>query len=357
MKRVLLLATLALCASAGARPLFVPSPLSSFNGKSWSGLVLGQTTFKSVRPQFETGKGAYERSTELTMPKNTGLRVDCLWAKRGDNEFLSAITLRYSGATPSGEQLARAFDADQTHTDVLYPRSRFEDWRIVRFPLRGVSAFQVRGNGGAYATPLLVLSAPSSLARLSGAMLEDETPVEERVDPMANAPKVGGFGEATVEFSGRETDEVPDWVRTNLRRDLRDTSAGGTLEWNRGSSGFYKLSVSGSRAKDGGRGSVSVSSEIEASGPYGTIHVSGSGSQSWKIGNDDGPTSLSEAFPRAIREARHDAETKFQNVMLASGPPTLADIRHAQWDELVGVLRADETEVAAPEVDAPVVGF
>ena len=358
MTRSFLLGAALMTATAWAdsRPLFTPAPVATFDGRAWTGLVVGQSTWADVRPQWKTGRGTYERSTQLMLAKDAGLRVDCLWDGPKKGEVLSAIVLRYSGATPTGNQLARAFDADQKHTEILYPRGRYEDWRVVRFPLRGVTAFQIRVDGaGDYTTPLLVFTSPDATARLSKPLDDHETPVAERVDPVADEPKVGEFGSAQIDFDDRIGDEVPDWARQNLRDDLRDARAGGALVWRRGATGFYKLSATSSRNKSRDRGSVSVSSVIEAAGPYGTIHTEGSDTETWKTGDYNGPADLPAALRRAIREARRDAERKFETAMKASGPPPVSSIRQGQWSDLVALLRAPT--VAAPMGNAPVVGF
>lgn len=356
MKRVSLFAcalSLLVSTHVEARPLFQPAPLASFDGRSWSGLVLGQTTFKQLRPHFETKGGDFERSTVLELPKNCGLCVNCLWNKRGKDEVLSAITLRYSRFTPSQEQLERAFDPTASEGEAIYRRGRFEDWRVVRFPRRGVTAFQLR-SGDVYATPLLVLSAPTSLARLSQTLVDEETGVERFVDPHEGESKIGEFGEVSVDFEGREAADVPERVRFHIEDNLHEASAGGTLRWIRGGAGFYKMSVSASRAKDGESGSFSVSTQIEAHGPYGTIRVTGSGSQRWKREDEDLPRTPASAFERAVREARRDAESKFQRAMLASGPPSLGSLRETQWLQLVSALRAEE--IAFP-ANVAIVGF
>lgn len=359
----IILTALFASASFADRPLFSPPPLSTFDGSRWGGLVLEQQTFKDIRPHYETGDGAYPLSTELTLPKNSGVRIDCLWAMRNKDKVLTAITLRYSGVTPSSDQLEKAFDPGATEGQALYLRGRYEDWRIVRFPRRGVTAFQLR-DGANYSTPLIMLSSPSNLSRLSGPLQGEETPVVERIDPMADAPKVGEFGEITVDFDGSETDDIPSWVRSDVRNEIRDVSAGGTLRWHRGASGYYRMKVSGSRNKKSAGGSFSVSTEIEAPGPYGLIHVSSYDYESWKPEKDETNRTPSAAFNRAVRDSRRDAEAKYQKAILASGPPSIESIREDQWRELVTVLRAPQSTIPDAPVgpagtvnNPPVVGF
>lgn len=357
----IILTALLASASFADRPLFSPPPLSTFDGSRWGGLVLEQMTFKDIRPHYETGDGAYELSTELTLPKNSGVRIDCLWAKRNKDKVLTAITVRYLGLTPSSEQLEKAFDPDATEGEALYLRGRFEDWRIVRFPRRGVTAFQLR-DGANYSTPLIMLSSPRNLSRLSPPLESEETPVEERVDPMADAPRVGEFGEITVDFDGSETDDIPAWVRSDLRNEVRDVSAGGTLRWQRGAGGYYRMKVSGTRNKKSAGGSFSVSTEIEALGPYGVIRTSSSDYESWKPENDESNRTPSAAFNRAVRDSRRDAEAKYQKAMLASGLPTIEAVREDRWRELITLLRAPQTTMpddtpAGTVNNPPVLGF
>ncbi|RYX83117.1 hypothetical protein EON83_16335 [bacterium] len=339
---IFLTAVMASASMAAPRPMFTPAQLATCDGTGWAGLMLGQTSFKDIRARYDTGDGAFERSTQLTQPKNSGLRVDCLWNKVGQDEVLSAVALRYTGVTPSSDQLQQAFDPEGNQGEALYYSGRYEDWRVVRFPQRGVTAFQLR-QGENYSTPLLVLSPPNSLASLSQPLVHEETPVEERIDPMANEPKIGQFGEIIIDFVGKETDVIPPYVRSDLRDDLRDANAGGTLRWSRGAAGYYRLRVTGTDSKKKDNGSFSVTTEIQAQGPYGPVSVTGSGTDRWK--NDDGhPPSY--AFDRAMKEARRDAELKFENAMLASGPPTLEAVREGHWRDLVTLLRSPQ--VAAP---------
>ncbi len=358
---LILTAALACASLAAPRPQFSPAPLASFDGSHWSGLAFGQTTFKDIRAHYDTGGGDYDRSTQLTLPKNSGLRVNCLWAKRGDDEVLTAVVLRYSGVTPSSDQLQSAFDPDATQGQALYKTGRFEDWRVVRFPQRGVTAFQLR-DGGNYTTPMLVLSAPDSLARLSQPLVDQETPVEERVDPMADEPKLGEFGDITVTYDGDETDIIPSRARSDFRDELHDVSAGGTLRWSRGSAGYYHVRVSGTTDKKGEGGSFSIATDIEAQGPYGLIHTSGSSYERWKLNDGNDSRTPAAAFDRAIREARDDGESKFQTAMAASGPPSIESIREDQWSELVALLRAPQSIAPvgtgpATGTGAPVLGF
>ena len=336
----LFLLALAPKAEAKSRPLWSVPPLSSFNGSSWGNLQLGRTTFKQVQDNFETGKGAYERSTELTQPKDTPVRVDCLWNKVGDDEVLSAITVRFTGNGPDRSEVQRLFDPENEHSQELYQRGRYEPWRVVNYTKKGIAAFCM-SNGDLDSVPLLVLTSPASTATLRQTLTETFAPVEERVDPNADRERVMEFG--TVEVSLDDDLDLSESERWRTRDRIKDAEAGGTIRYYRNGDGTYRVNMTGSKKKDGG--SVYVTVTISGAGPYGPLSASGSGSETWKWRNKDNTRDrdeqdrVVESYRSALREARREAENKFAQAMRNSGPPPLSVVREAQWTKLINSMR------------------
>ncbi|MBW3637335.1 MAG: hypothetical protein KY445_12880, partial [Armatimonadetes bacterium] len=276
----------------------------------------------------------------LTQPKNTPLRVDLLWNKRDKEEVLAAITVRFAAEGARWSDVDKLFQGAAAENG--YVQGRFEDWRVVRWPSRGVAAFAMRG-GEAETVPLLVLTAPDALGALQNRLVPN-APVEEYVDEFANEPKRVEFG--TIEIDLDDDLELPRREASRTRDAIKNAYAGGTLRYERGGEGSYRVNVSGSKKATGG--SVSVSVSIEGEGPYGSVSASGSGSDSWKWKADErrDPDDVVDAYRDAVREARDAAERKFERAMRESGPPSPEQIREEQWRQLIETVRGAASQNA-----------
>ncbi len=327
-------------AHAKGRPMWPIPPLSGFDGTRWGNLQIGRTTLGVLRQHYETGKGAYERSTELTQPKDTPLRVDLLWNKRDKDEVLAAITVRFAAEGARWSDVEKLFQGAAPQNG--YVQGRFEDWRVARWPARGVAAFVMRA-GEAENVPLLVLAAPDALGALQNRLLPN-APAEEYVDEFANEPKRVEFG--TIEIELDDDLELSRREESRTRDAIKRAYAGGTLSYDREGEGSYRVSVSGSKKATGG--SVSVSVSIKGEGPYGTVSASGSGSDSWKWnqGEERDQDDVVDAYRDAVREARDAAERKFERAMRESGPPSPAQIREEQWTQLIETVRGAASQNA-----------
>lgn len=342
----LLLSLMLVGARCEARPLWPMPPLSSFDGARWGDLRLGQTTFRQIQAGYETGKGAFERSTELTRPKNTPLRIDLLWDKRGGDEVLEAIAIRFEGVGPNRMAVEKLFDP-QSGAANHYPNTRFEAWRVASFAARGVAFFTLSEAQNETA-PLLLLTFPRALNFAN--LPTQPTEVEERIDPHQNEPKIAEFGRIEVEFSDSDDDlALSSREKERVRDAIEYTTAAGTLRFRVGSAGKYQVNATG---RDGGKrgGSVSATVSIEANGPYGTIRATGSDSDSWswtKKEQENGEhrngyelnRRLRDSFRDAVSAARREAEASFARQMEQSGPPPLEQVREGQWREIIENLR------------------
>jgi hypothetical protein len=336
----LFLISLPTVAQAKERPLWPVPALSTFNGSSWGNLQLGRTTFKQVQASYETGKGAYESSTELTQPKNTPVRVDCLWNKVGDDEILGAITVRFTGNAPSRGEVQRLFDSKEKDTRDYYLRGRYEDWRVAAYASKGIAAFGMR-DGDLETVPVLLLANPNSLSSIAQSLTEDYMPVEERYDPNANRPRVMEFG--TIDVTLDDDLDLAESERWRTRDRIKDAEAGGAIRYYRNGDGSYRVTMEGSKKR--GDGSVNVTVSISGEGPYGPLSASGSGSETWKWRTKDDSRHMKEqdkvveAYRSALREARRQAENSFAKAMYEAGPPSLGSIREGQWAGLINAVR------------------
>jgi hypothetical protein len=333
---------------AQARPLWTIPPLSSFDGHRWGEMQLGVTTFRQIRDRYETGKGSYERSTELTQPKDTPVRVDLLWTKRGEDEVLRAITVRFSGAGPRVEEVSRLYESKDKATETYFMPGRYEDWSVLRFAPRGVAAMALK-DGGIESVPLLLLTSPDALSALPRQLTTTFSPVERRFDPHENDPKIMEFDDIKVDVDLSDDLELPYGEKRDTINEIEDATAGGTIRNRSRGDGSYKLKVTGSERGNKG-GTIYVTATIEGNGPYGPITATGSGSDSWtwtdKERKEDRYKDHSAlqrkvrgSYRDAVREARTAAENSFAQQMERSGPPPLWVVREGQWSRIIDEAR------------------
>jgi hypothetical protein len=358
--------------AAKKRPLFVAPPLSAFDGKQWGNLKIGQTTFKEIQPLYETGTGDFERSTELTQAKSSPMRIDCLWYKDIDNrEVLAAITVQFKGGLVGQEEIIKAFgppkvpeplvqiqlNMDEPEeeerpldpnalgmeelpegVDALYQAGRYEEWRVLRFPSKGVAAFQMRV-GDTVSTPMLLFATKEGIGTLTQKLSAEYSPVEQRFDPNEGKPKIADFSNVYVDYDLRKGLFVPQSWRDSLKDRIQSSTADGTLRYRRAGGGTYKLSVVGKGSAEAG-GSFSVKATIGAMGPYGPIDATGEGSSYWSRSKQPRDAYwMEKSFRDAAAEAMSKAEDAFARQINNSGPPPLSVIRKQQWDALINTVR------------------
>lgn len=337
-----------LASRAHARPLWTVPPLSSFTGSQWGELQIGRTTFRQIRDRYETGKGAYERSTELSQPKNHPVRVDLLWVKQKDDEVLQAITVRFTGAPPQVEEIGRLYGTPENPPQTYFLPGRFEDWTVVNFPTRGVAAMTLR-EGQVVTTPLLLLTTPNSLASRDRRLSSQFTAIEERVDPHADEPKIMEFDEIDVDIDLDDELHLPYGEKRRTVERIEDATADGTIRNRSRGDGFYRVKVTGNDRGSKG-GNIYASVTISGNGPYGVIEATGSGSDSWSWSSQERKenrykesraleSKVRDAYRDAVSEARTAAEASFARKMRESGPPPLWAVREAQWADIINDAR------------------
>jgi hypothetical protein len=348
----------ALAQQVHAKPMWTIPALSTFKGNQWGDLQLGRTTFKQIRERYETGKGAYERSTELSQPKNNPVRVDLMWVKQGDDEVLRAITVRFLTAGPRIEEIGRLCTTEQDPPETFFLPGRFEDWTAVRFAPRGVAAFTVR-EGEIVTAPLLLLTTPGALDILPRRLSSQFTSVERRIDPHADEPKIMEFDEIEVDVDLDDKLQLPYGEKRRTVDQIEDASAGGTIRSRSRGDGSYKVKVTGNDRQNKG-GFIYATVTISGNGPYGLITATGSGSDSWSWSSNERKenryrdsraleSKVRDAYRDAMSDARDAAEKSFAQQMRDSGPPPLWYVREAQWADIVNDARYWTPLTAVPD--------
>ena len=232
--------TLTTAAARADAPYFAARGIETFDGVSWSGITLGVTTQEGVKQQFRNGRGRFMPavpSVELRQEdRNAPWRVDALYPTRDKKATLEGICLTYRGDERSAPALPWLESALGEGSEERFPAERFEDWRIVVYPERGVLLFVLNDR-----VPMALLGAPDRIARAAGTLEREEPPVIERSDPHEGKPRVVKFDSVDVSLSlkdFRAKDESR--VKRDLEEMLRRASAGGVLEFSYSGSGSYR---------------------------------------------------------------------------------------------------------------------
>lgn len=115
-------------ASESALPYLRPPAIDTYNGTSWAGPVLEESTREGIEKRLQTRRSDFASGVELSQPKDLPVRIDVLFDGGAGNAPLVAICLRYPGEGPALETLTKA--AGEKGKD-RYEAGRFDDWRLV----------------------------------------------------------------------------------------------------------------------------------------------------------------------------------------------------------------------------------
>ena len=93
--------------NAIAQDRFVPQAIESFDGRSWGGLTIGQSTTDDIKRAYATSKGAIRpEAMLLPQPEGSGVRVDALMHGRGGGSVLQGFRVAYADGAPILRDLA-----------------------------------------------------------------------------------------------------------------------------------------------------------------------------------------------------------------------------------------------------------
>ncbi len=319
-------------------PHFAARGIETFDGTSWSGITLGVTTQEGVKKQFRNGRGRFMPaipSVELRQQDdNSPWRVDALYPTKDKEATLDGIclTARHEHGAPS---LGRLRGALGEGGEERFPAERFEDWRVVAYPKKGVLLFALGDR-----VPMVLLGTPGRIARAAETLDREEPPVTERVDPHEGKPRVVKFGSVDVslrlkDFGARDESRV----KRDLEELMRRASAGGTLEFSYAGNGSYSLSITGDHDADKDKtGSISCTLSGEtAYGPvraytYESFKIKRTGSGETRALED---TDYLSAALLAMRSAERDVTEQVRK----QGPPPLEEERRRAWERMIETYR------------------
>lgn len=303
-------------------------PLSTFDGKSWSGIELDRMTDADIKKTFETSKGAVRPEALLMSTGLDGVRVDALMDGRGSKAVIRAIRVEYDRAP-------KLYDVQQElgiEPKRLYQSNRNENWHLSVFEPKGIIAVcfgEADREVGAY----FFLVPPNSVNSVVREFVTDETEVIPVFDPGRDWDRVPTFGQIysdahfddpkiPAELAGSYASRLQDDMESEARSIRRP------LRYERGAASkvSIKLNVGRFNAKWEATAEASISTTIET--PYGKFPVSGSYSQ--KI-QDDYRKRIWRVFDQAFENFTNEVERKIRSL----GPPPVDQARKQAIERLM----------------------
>lgn len=300
------------------QPRLIPAPIESFDGKTWSGLKLGEMADKDLKKAFQTDRGAVRPEALLiATEKDSKIRVDALLDGRGDKALMQAIRVEYKDRAPNLSDLAKAWGEEP---QPLYAINRTENWHVEIFPRHGVIVEAI-GEGDVDAT-VFILTTPER-ARLAVREFDREpTRIVAPRDPGKDWERVATFrrASASVTLGDNKPNSFDKRWRDDLSSRLEDQAEDfrrGRLRYDRYSDGSLSIAVSSTKWKDTDT-TFTVNVSLSLQTPYGYLSQSGSATRRMDSSHrrrvqdllDDAMRELEYTVDRAMRKYGPDAIDK-----------------------------------------------
>ena len=170
---------------------FDPRSLNDFDGRSWGGVRLGETTRDEFKRRYKTKGGKFVRPEALIVTPASGAlgEIQALTDGTGGD---ARVTAFYVAFGDRGTRLDRLEGGELRGGETWYPEPRFSDWHVLAYPRSGTALMVVREDDDR--VPFALLTTPSRLERLLDGMQRDRTPVQDirgRFDRLDRTVEVG----------------------------------------------------------------------------------------------------------------------------------------------------------------------
>ncbi len=348
--RYRLLGLIALCVWAGwaapcrAQETFKTDEISRFDGKTWGGLTLGESSTADIKRLFKTSKGAVRpEAMLLPQPDNAPVRVDVLMNGRGAKSVLNGFRLAY---TEGGVDLKVLADTLKIEPETWYPREHFDDWRIVAFPERGIVTF-VEGSGRVERVALVLLCAPFHVKDAVGECEHQPAPPRNIRDVFPDDKRVVGIGQVQVSINCDKTIKMdkPDDVARGLEDHIRRLRTPREIDIRSGGTGRLTVKLDLAYSAKDNKATVTANADMQGTTLLGRVAAAGQSADTYREDNPapvwSGPAKLEHTFYDALDKAWAQMADKVRRQPL----PTPAALRVRAWDAMIDL--ATKTAPAA----------
>lgn len=317
-----------------AQDLFKPDELSRFDGKTWGGLTIGESSTADIKKMFKTSKGAIRpEGMVLPQPEKSTIQVDVLMNGRGEKSLLNGFRVAYAN---EGVDLKALKEALKLEPDVWYPRQHFDDWHLEAFPERGIVVF-VEGSGRVERIPLVVLCAPFHVKDVIDTCDRQPTMPQNIQDVFPDDKRIVVIGQVHVEINcdkGIKVDRSEEicrdlekqiWrLRTPREIDLRPDSPGKLN---------VKLDIS-FNPKDG-KATVTANTEISGNTFLGRVNTTARSSDTYREDSASPVWSGSRRIERTFYDVLDKTWAQMADSVRKQPLPTPSILRLKAWDVMI----------------------
>lgn len=312
-----------------AQEFIKPDPIEQFDGKTWGGLTIGQSTTDDIKRMYKTSRGAIRpEAMLLPQPEPSKVRIDVLMHGRGGTSTLQGFRIAYADGAPTLRDLS---DSLKTEPQMFYPQRRFDEQQLAAFPERGVIAF-LAGSGRLARIEVILLCSPGRMHDAVTECRAAPTPILNVRDEFPTDRLVLEIGKIRVDISTvkgmaiKDKSDVEDDLQRRIKRqrtprevDIVDRSAG-TLNID------VTVTLKDRRAK------IEAKATISGKTLLGAVSVSGDGSDAIREDGDNpiwrGGRNLENAVSDAVDRAYRRASEKVRS----QKPPTPDELRLLDWN-------------------------
>ena len=340
MRWILFVGLTLLCWGAGnatpcqAQEMFKVDEISSFDGKTWGGLTIGESTTADIKKQFKTSKGAIRpEAMLLPQPKNAPVRVDVLMIGRGADSVLSGFRVAYSDA---GVDLKALSTALKLEPETYYPREHFDDWRMEAFPERGIVVF-VEGSGRTERASLVLLCAPFHVRDVIAGCDHQPTRPRDILDVYPDDKRIVEIGNVSVDIScgkGIKLDKS-DEVARNFERHFRRIRAPREIDIHSGSTGTLSAKVDISFSAKDSKATVNAAIDMAGTTQLGRVTASGQSSDTYREDSLAPVWYGSGKLERTVYDALDKVFAQMSDRVRKQPLPTPAALRLRAWDTMI----------------------
>lgn len=318
----------------GAQETFKVDEISRFDGKTWGGLTLGESTTADIKKMFKTSKGAIRpEAMVLPLPEKSPVRVDVLMNGRGPKSLLSGFRLAYA---EGGVDLKALAETLKSEPEAWYPREHFDDWRVEAFPERGIVAF-VEGSGRAERVSLVLLCAPFHVRDVIAACDHQPAPPQNIHDVFPDDKRVVEIGQFHVDINcgkGIKLDKAEEVAR-GLEKQIQRLRTPREIDIRSGSTGKLTVTFDISFSAKDSKATVSASAEMQGTTLLGRVATTTRSSDTYREDSVSPVWYGSSKLERTLYDVLDKAWAQMADRVRKQPLPTPAALRLRAWDAMI----------------------
>lgn len=317
-----------------AQDMFPVGDIATFDGKSWGGLNLGQSSTAEIKKAFKTSKGAIRpEAMLLPQPASSTVRVDVLTNGRGETSLLSGFRIAYSDAGPDIKALAAALKLEP---EIWYPQERYDDWYAAAFPERGIVVF-VEGSGRTERASLVLLCSPFHVRDVVSDCVKQPTPPLDIRDTFPDSKRVVEIGLVNVFVNASKGIKIDrsDDVARELEQRIRRMRTPREIDVHTGAKGVWNVHLDLSYSSKDKRSTLDATSDMSGTTILGRVSAASRVSDTFREDSDNPIWIGSSRLERTMYDALDRVMDQMADHVRKQPLPTPAALRLRACDAMI----------------------